>query len=352
MEVLRTNASAGRRLVSHHRAYKPKHIKHNAPVIGADLARIIVCAAVIIAALAVNRSTNEAVMTFRAGVTEVISENAGYESMLEGIGRLLAGDEGIYARVRGDISRWLGDITGKRPVPSEENSPSDDVLPVDDLPAVNLDDPAPGPFYDADPGPIEEGGPPDIPAMSPQDGAELNMNRRVNTETIVDAGELNLEIYYEDTADDTAPVPFSIPAPSIVNGEKVDIPFNYVLPVSGGVPSGFGYRDHPITGETAFHYGIDIGDCPVGTTVRAFAAGTVETAGYSSVYGNYVKIKHGGGFVSFYGHLSKYTVKKGQKVKAGDKIGAVGQTGMATGPHLHFELRHNDRILNPELYFA
>lgn len=114
--------------------------------------------------------------------------------------------------------------------------------------------------------------------------------------------------------------------------------FSKVKPVPGAtVSSGFGYRTHPINGTTHFHNGLDL-SAPAGTPIRSIAAGKVEAAGYDNVNGNYVKIKHDKGG-SFYGHmLQTPSVKKGQRVFKGTKIGLVGSTGLSTGPHVHFIL--------------
>src|SRR5699024_5394925 len=98
------------------------------------------------------------------------------------------------------------------------------------------------------------------------------------------------------------------------------------------------------------HKGIDIGAAG-GTTIVATAGGTVTYAGWNSGgYGNLVKIDHGNGVETYYGHCSKVYVKKGQQVEAGEKIAAVGSTGRSTGNHLHFEIRLNGAQVNPQKY--
>lgn len=108
----------------------------------------------------------------------------------------------------------------------------------------------------------------------------------------------------------------------------------------------FGPRPHPITKNPSYHTGIDIG-IPSGTSVKAASNGTVTFAGYSSVWGNYVLIDHGSGYVTIYAHNSKLLVKKGQKVKIGQTIAKSGNTGWSTGPHLHFGIRKNGEWVNP-----
>jgi murein DD-endopeptidase MepM/ murein hydrolase activator NlpD len=115
------------------------------------------------------------------------------------------------------------------------------------------------------------------------------------------------------------------------------------------VTSGFGWRIHPITGERRFHTGIDFG-AALGTPIYAIANGKVELAGEKGGYGNTVIINHSAGKSTLYGHASKLYVREGQQVVRGQMIAAVGSTGMSTAPHLHFEVRVNDKPVNPRPY--
>jgi murein DD-endopeptidase MepM/ murein hydrolase activator NlpD len=113
------------------------------------------------------------------------------------------------------------------------------------------------------------------------------------------------------------------------------------------ITSGFGMRNHPILGYSREHTGVDYG-APVGTSVRAVGDGVVQFAGVQSGYGKVVFIRHRNQHDStVYAHLSRIDVSVGNKVGQGDTIGAVGTTGMATGPHLHFEFRINNQPQNP-----
>lgn len=113
------------------------------------------------------------------------------------------------------------------------------------------------------------------------------------------------------------------------------------------VSSGFGPRIHPILGSWRHHKGVDYA-APTGTPVRCVANGVVTSAGWHDQLGNYVCVKHDGGFESRYGHLSKISAQKGRRIKQDEKIGLVGMTGLATGPHLHFEWLVNGVNKNPE----
>lgn len=110
--------------------------------------------------------------------------------------------------------------------------------------------------------------------------------------------------------------------------------------------SKFGPRADPFTGARSNHTGIDMA-CPTGTPVCATASGTITYSGTSPVFGYYVIINHSNGYQSLYGHLSKILVKKGQEVSQGTRIGLVGSTGYSTGPHLHFTVFKNGKLVDP-----
>tara|TARA_B100000965_G_scaffold403183_1_gene430721 strand:- start:563 stop:1534 length:972 start_codon:yes stop_codon:yes gene_type:complete len=115
--------------------------------------------------------------------------------------------------------------------------------------------------------------------------------------------------------------------------------------------SGYGYRIHPIYKTRKMHYGMDF-SAKVGTEIYATGDGVISKVKRSKRgYGNYVKINHGFGYETLYAHMSKYIVKKGQKVKRGEVIGYVGNTGISTAPHLHYEVRKDNRKINPVNFY-
>jgi murein DD-endopeptidase MepM/ murein hydrolase activator NlpD len=120
-------------------------------------------------------------------------------------------------------------------------------------------------------------------------------------------------------------------------------------PLEGRVTSSFGEREDPINGEGAFHSGIDI-SAPFGTPVRAAADGEVSSAEMGAGYGREVVLNHGHDLLTVYGHLSAIAVLPGQHVLRGQVIGYVGQSGRATGPHLHYEVRVHNVPVNPHKY--
>lgn len=125
------------------------------------------------------------------------------------------------------------------------------------------------------------------------------------------------------------------------------IPPTYIKPISGGrLSSTFGRRKSPTRGASSYHKGIDWAT-PVGTAVMASSAGTVTKAGWGSGYGYVVYIQHADGRQTRYGHLSKVLVSVGQTVSQGQKIALSGNTGISTGPHLHFEILINGSQVNP-----
>ncbi len=124
-----------------------------------------------------------------------------------------------------------------------------------------------------------------------------------------------------------------------------------VRPISSSMPmtSKFGYRY--IFGKTQLHKGIDFG-APIGTPVYATGNGVVTHSGPGTGYGRYIEIDHGNGLTTRYGHLSATYVNVGDTVSANQNIGASGNEGRSTGPHLHYEVRQNGQAVNPQTYLA
>ncbi|MEE4153400.1 MAG: M23 family metallopeptidase [Erythrobacter sp.] len=118
---------------------------------------------------------------------------------------------------------------------------------------------------------------------------------------------------------------------------------------TGRMTSTFGYRRDPFNGRGAMHHGLDYGG-PIGSPVYAAATGTVSYVGWRSGYGKTVEIRHGNGVMTRYAHLSRFDVALGDEVEAGETIAGLGNTGRSSGPHLHFEVRINDRAVNPRTF--
>jgi len=135
--------------------------------------------------------------------------------------------------------------------------------------------------------------------------------------------------------------------------EKADtgLKFEPVWPCEGEVSSEFGSRIHPVTKETRFHNGIDIA-VDEGTQIFACEDGVVEIAEYNEYSGNFAVLSHDGGYASSYSHMSYLFVTEGTSVKKGDLIGLAGSTGVATGPHLHFEIKQDGICKDPKEFLA
>lgn len=136
---------------------------------------------------------------------------------------------------------------------------------------------------------------------------------------------------------------FSGPEMKFFRGEAFSSPLLHAK-----MTSGFGSRFDPFTKRGTFHGGIDLA-AEAGTEVRSSAPGVVVFAGVEGGYGNLVIVEHEHGYHTYYGHLSKIKVKKGDKLKTGDVLGLVGSTGRSTGPHLHFEVRRYGRAERPRI---
>lgn len=121
-------------------------------------------------------------------------------------------------------------------------------------------------------------------------------------------------------------------------------------PVTGKVTSKFGPRTAPLPGASTNHNGVDV-SVPVGTKVLSPWAGTVENVYSNSLGGKQMIVKHRNGYTTGYAHLSEQLKAKGDKVRAGEVIALSGNTGNSTGPHLHFTLRKNGELIDPETIF-
>lgn len=133
---------------------------------------------------------------------------------------------------------------------------------------------------------------------------------------------------------------------ALAQPEKTIDVFSPTMPCLGEISSPFGEREHPVNGESAFHNGIDIA-VDAGTNILAIEDGVIHKSTYNQYSGNFIVIEHQDGYTSSYAHLRECRVTEGQSVKKGDIIGISGSTGMATGPHLHMEIRKDSLPVNP-----
>lgn len=168
-----------------------------------------------------------------------------------------------------------------------------------------------------------------------------------------------VEVEPESVPEDTPEVITAMAQSHSDSGEKLpsNVSFQFyelgldqtVSPINGAITSEFGFRTGPFTGKREFHLALDIG-AATGTPIRAFADGVVRYIGEDDSFGLYFMIDHDNGVSTFYAHCSKLMVRKGDKVSCGDTVALVGETGTATGPHLHFTLLKDNIRLDPAYY--
>ena len=128
------------------------------------------------------------------------------------------------------------------------------------------------------------------------------------------------------------------------------MPLGY--PMQGRLTSGFGRRSDPFNHRPAFHAGIDLKGS-IGQKINSTADGIVTTSSYDkNGFGNLVVLRHGNGYETVFGHMSKRLVKKGERVQRGQVIGLMGNTGRSTGPHLHYEVHYKGEPINPKKYLS
>lgn len=189
---------------------------------------------------------------------------------------------------------------------------------------------------------------PDLPAINSVNPE----NQNAVTETVIDldTGETSESTRARtgDAADFSETLSWVCAMPDNASLEQRNLGFEYSSPICGPLSSAFGWREHPVEGGSKFHYGVDLA-AEEGAEITAFAAGSVYATGESSTLGNYIMLQHEGGYITLYAHCSKVTAISGS-VAMGEKIAEVGSTGLATGPHLHFELHDGDLYLNPVYY--
>ena len=175
-------------------------------------------------------------------------------------------------------------------------------------------------------------------------GEDLELNLQINEIYTENKEEINtdpLEVATTTVETAAQEIKEENEALAIINDVKLS-----VLPVTGRITSRYG-ESSSIRRST--HTGLDIA-CSTGTDIKVVASGTVTFSAYKGSYGKLIKVDHGNGVETWYGHCSKLYAKVGEKVEARDVIAAVGSTGNSTGPHLHFEIRINGNTVNPQNY--
>ncbi len=304
------------------------HRKRRAVALGAAerrrLLQLCVCAAVFAVVLVGKGVFPERMVAAREELARILHADTDFTAAFAHLGQSMAVGEPVVETFGGFWDDIFGSGEEMRPVSTEG-----------------------GAFYRAETKLLVEG------AARPA-GAYLRLTMPVG-----DGTEVQQETPFSDTAarptvhqepevvhmDYTGP---TLPDKATMDKYRLDVG-ETMAPVMGWVSSPFGWREHPVDGGEKFHNGVDLA-VDLGTPVLAFASGTVDYIGESPIYGLYLQLDHGNGVTSFYAHCDALCVQQGQTVAAGEKIANAGQTGNATGPHLHFELKRNGVKLNPLYY--
>ena len=330
--------------------------------------RLVICGVIFVALVAVKLLFPEAVSRLADTAGALIGRDADFQEAFAAMGRAISGEEAVSASLQDAYAAVFspGAVTEENSgAETEEGAAEGGGVPQTPNPA----DPSPGSTMTASPetAPPETAGDGGTGTESAEETGETgeaagNMPEETgpaasDTEaepaSSAPADPQEISEAEGETADDTATQTLSyvytMPAlPANASLEQRNLGFAYQSPILGALSSTFGWRDHPVDGENKFHYGVDLA-AEEGADICAFADGEVYATGESSTLGNYIMLEHPGGYITLYAHCSRVTATGGA-VSMGDKIAEVGQTGVATGPHLHFELHDGSLYLNPIYY--
>jgi len=286
--------------------------------------QLVACGSIFVALVAAKLLLPAKMAAFNGKLSAVMERNMDVQAVFSAVGRAFSGEEGVEEVYQAVFHTQEEDASQTE----EQTSPSLAAMKTASR-TVKFQDNAALDFlrsYRTVSDASGEGGAASPGAVSAQEGTP-------------DASNLAYVLYSQENL------------PERVSMEQAILGFNYSPPVKGTLSSDFGYREHPVEGEERFHYGVDLA-ADAGTEVDCFADGTVTAVGESSSYGRYCVVAHDGGYSTLYAHCSRITASSGAAVSRGQKIAEVGETGMATGPHLHFELQRDGTYLNPIYYVA
>ncbi len=314
-----TSRQAGRRIAANMRQ-RPRSVRsgsrRNEPLEAKDLRlmlRLVVCGVIFVALVAAKLLLPSRMAAFNEKLSAAMERNMDVQAVFSAVGRAFSGGEGVAEVYQAVFHPEEGAVQTAAAAPAADASAKMSAR-----------------------------------TAKLQDDAALDVLRSFRTETL----EAPPPEGGEQPASDLAYVLYSQEnLPEGVSMEQDILGFDYCAPVAGTLSSDFGYREHPTEGEERFHYGVDLA-ADVGTEVRCFADGSVTAVGDSSSYGRYCVVAHERGYSTLYAHCSRIAVSSGAEVKQGQKIAEVGDTGMATGPHLHFELQREGTYLNPIYYVS
>lgn len=323
--------------------------------------RTLISAIILILLCAVRFCFPEEADKLRNSIIPAISRNADLQADFIAIGQAISGERDyvyVWERlINADKQAQAQPSSSKS---AEDQSPlvkadSSDSFPLSEMVGQNLkgyEAFAGIPSAEASPVEATETPTPSVAAETPSASAPVSQTvapiapETLPLESSVPSSEQSAKVE-EFLEEQSAFADYAVPAN--VSYDTPVLPFEYSAPCMSSTTSGFGYRDHPLSGVVKFHYGTDLGAYD-GDSITAFAYGTVISVQELSGYGLTVMLDHGGGYQTLYAHCSQILVEQGESVDRGDKIALVGHTGDVTGPHLHFELIYNGKYLNPEFY--
>lgn len=297
------------------------------------MVRLVICGAVFVLLVLVKLLFPETVDSLAQSAGQLIGRNADFKEAFAAVGRAISGEEPVGSSLQDAYTAVFN--------PSARSQQETGAEDPDPLPAVEDQEASPAQTAPSSPSDGQTGGrlvryvglpAADAPLVS---GPLQSPVAGVPSESGASSEALSY-VY-------TMPAP-----PENASLEQRNLGFDHCTPVRGVLTSSFGWREHPVEGGNKFHYGVDLA-ADDGADIAAFADGTVYATGESSTLGNYIMLRHQGGYITLYGHCSKVTATGGA-VSKGDKIAEVGSTGRTTGPHLHFELHDGDLYLNPIYY--
>ncbi len=311
---------------------RAKHLRRRHPAAGRRaapatreqraVARLVICGAIFVLLVAVKLLFPQTVSRLAQSAGQLIGRDADFQAAFAAVGRAISGEAAVGDSLQ---DAYTAVFSPAEDVPAGPTRTAAAVQTVP-LPGTELlkylEEPLPVPAEAAEETAVEVPLPEELPpAEEPE----------------------------EETATAALSYVYTMPAlPDNASLEQRNLGFPHVTPVVGAFSSGFGWREHPIQGGNKFHYGLDLA-ADTGTDILAFADGEVYATGESSTLGQYIILQHREGYRTLYAHCSQVTVQRGP-VSAGEKIAEVGDSGMATGPHLHFALQDGELYLNPIYY--
>lgn len=334
--------------IARRRAQQLRRVKNRRGGAGGDggTARLVICGVIFVLLVAVKLLFPDAAAQIAESARKLIGRDADFQEAFAAVGRAVSGEQAVSDSLQEAYTAVFNPSSPEEPEP-EDSSDTD---------------------IQTEPEAAPSGGAASLPDARQLRYSALDLpesDKVVMREVLIspgddpiaqpagdgDAGQTPDE---EETSpkEDGAAEAVSLYAmaalPENASLEQRNLGFDHCTPVSGHLTSTFGWREHPVEGGNKFHYGVDLGAAS-GTDILAFADGEVYASGESSSLGNYVMLRHEGGYMTLYAHCSKITTAGGQ-VAMGDKIAEVGATGLTTGPHLHFELHIGELYLNPIYY--